>query len=92
MLEPLGYVGFYSGSFIHDTPGLVAPDVVQYVKQYGNTWLYYYLEDVPVQVVVLRPYEFPKYMYNETFQAEFHEQFEPIHSLSTDGMIVYARK
>jgi hypothetical protein len=38
-LEPIGYIGYYSGAKVLDYPGLVSPEVIQHLRQPGtNRW------------------------------------------------------
>ena len=37
-LEPLGYIGFFSGLKIYDYPGLSSPEMVSAIRQVGHDW------------------------------------------------------
>jgi hypothetical protein len=55
-LEPLGYIGFYSGLKTHDFPGMSSSEMVHARTQVGNDWslLIQYLQP---NWLVLRPHE-----------------------------------
>ncbi|NPV77969.1 MAG: hypothetical protein HPY59_16535 [Anaerolineae bacterium] len=51
LLEPLGYVGYYSNRVMRDEVGLVTPDVTR-LKQAGNLDVYDYLEELRPDYVI----------------------------------------
>ncbi len=73
-LEPLGYIGFYSGLAMRDTPGLCAPEVIALRRQGVLS-----LSDLPISLkadwVVLRGAEFMR------FNPEERAKFEQAYSL-----------
>jgi len=56
-LEPLGYIGFYSGLAMRDTPGLCAPEVVA-LRRSGQTTMAALAVALRPDWVVLRGHEF----------------------------------
>jgi hypothetical protein len=56
MLEPLGYIGYYSGLKMYDVPGLSSREVVAAVKKYGLNWARI-AEDLKPTWLVLRDSE-----------------------------------
>jgi hypothetical protein len=56
-LEPLGYIGFYSGLSMRDTPGLCAPEVIA-VRRSGQTRMAGMIAAVQPDWAVLRASEF----------------------------------
>lgn len=56
-LEPLGYIGFYSGLAMRDTPGLCAPEVITLRRQ-GTTSMGGLVKALRPDWVVLRPGEY----------------------------------
>jgi hypothetical protein len=92
LLEPIGYAGYYSESYIHDYPALVAPEILEYRKQHGRWWMYQYIRDVPVEIIILRPREFDFHLWSELPPAErLAGLYEPVFSIPTDGITVYRR-
>jgi hypothetical protein len=61
MLEPIGYVGWYSTLKIHDYIGLVSPEVVAYRRKFPNSdaWFMHYVQDKVPDYLVLRNWEVP---------------------------------
>ena len=57
MLEPLGYIGFFSGLKMLDVPGLSAPEVTAAMKSGASSWPELITRLHPVWLV-LRPNEF----------------------------------
>ncbi len=63
-LEPLGYIGYYSGMRMNDFPGLVSPEVVQLRRRLPSDEMsaragrYLILEELKPDWVVLRSVEF----------------------------------
>ena len=55
-LEPLGYIGYFSGLRMLDFPGLATPSVVAARRKVGNSWAAVIRELRP-DWVVLRPWE-----------------------------------
>lgn len=53
-MEPLGYIGYYSGLRTHDFPGLSSPRMVE-VRKGGNGWGHILLELEPEWVVLRDP-------------------------------------
>lgn len=73
-LEPLGYIGFFSGLAMRDTPGLSAPEVIALRRQGVHS-----MSDLPTSLradwVVLRGAEFLR------FESEERAKFEQAYSL-----------
>lgn len=55
-LEPLGYIGFYSGLKTYDYPGLSSPEVVQAIRR-GSRRLTEVIGELKPTWLVLRPFE-----------------------------------
>lgn len=55
-LEPLGYIGYFSGLRMYDFPGLSSPDVVRTVREGARSYTEVIARLQP-QWIVLRPYE-----------------------------------
>ncbi len=56
MLEPLGYIGYYSGLKTYDIPGLSSREVVNVIRRVGYSWGSLVAELKP-DWIVLRPHE-----------------------------------
>lgn len=41
LLEPIGYIGYYSNRYIYDAVGLVSPEVIKIRLEHPHDWLYY---------------------------------------------------
>jgi hypothetical protein len=39
LLEPIGYIGYFSNRYIHDWTGLISPSVVAYRRLHGSGWM-----------------------------------------------------
>lgn len=92
LMEPIGYAGYYSGSYIHDYPALVAPEILEYRTRYGRSWMFQYIRDIPVEMIVLRPREFDYHLWSESSPGErLKGLYEPVFSIPTDGITVYRR-
>lgn len=56
MLEPAGYIPFFSGLYTYDEVGLVSRKVTDYRIQYGSGWWISFLRDVRPVFLVERPH------------------------------------
>jgi hypothetical protein len=56
-LEPLGYIGYFSGLTMHDYPGLASPTVVR-IRHEKNANMLSLIPEVNADWVVLRPHEY----------------------------------
>lgn len=56
LLEPAGYIPFYSGLYTADEVGLVCPAVSRYRKLYGQDWWSRFLTDKRPTFLVERPH------------------------------------
>lgn len=54
LLEPAGYIPYYSGLYTYDEVGLVTPQVVTYRLAYGPRWWPEFVEDFTPQWLVQR--------------------------------------
>jgi len=54
LLEPAGYIPYYSGLYTYDEVGLVTPQVVTYRLAYGPRWWPEFVEDFKPQWLVQR--------------------------------------
>lgn len=61
LVEPIGYIGWESGLYIHDYIGLVSPKVVETRKRFpgSDRWYAEYLRENTPEFVVQRNWEFP---------------------------------
>ncbi|HTS00628.1 MAG TPA: hypothetical protein VML00_12790, partial [Bacteroidota bacterium] len=59
LLEPIGYVGWVSGLYVHDEVGLVSPRVLEYRTRFGDSdrWFLHYIRDTRPTYVVLQARE-----------------------------------
>jgi hypothetical protein len=57
MLEPLGYIGYYSGLKMYDYPGLSSKEMVEIRKRYGRGRDNQVYRELRPDWLVLRPYE-----------------------------------
>lgn len=55
-LEPLGYIGFFSGLKMYDFPGLSSPEVIQARQKTGDNWILI-IRQLDPDWLVLRPRE-----------------------------------
>jgi hypothetical protein len=69
-LEPLGYIGFFSGAKMLDYPGLAAPEVVQAQKQGIRGFVPVGLHLKP-EWMVLRPHEAQNMSQSEEFSTNY---------------------
>ena len=76
MLEPIGYIGYYSQARIYDVMGLVTPEALSYFDAYGvdNYILAWATRALP-DFVVLRTYEF------ESAAPQWRENFLDAYAL-----------
>jgi len=59
LLEPIGYIGYYSGLRIYDAMGLVSPEAIVYFLNYGvKDYMVAWALDALPDFAVLRPPEF----------------------------------
>ena len=56
-LEPLGYIGYFSGRKMLDFPGLVSPEVTRAIKKFGTNNLDSVITELNPDYLVLRPHE-----------------------------------
>jgi hypothetical protein len=79
-LEPLGYIGYYSGMQMKDFPGLVSPEVVQIRRRLssnGESYIstrYLVIAELKPDWAVLRPIEYEnltKLGMLEAFQKDY---------------------
>jgi hypothetical protein len=75
-LEPLGYIGYYSGCRMADWPGLVSPEVVKIRNKIGPTKAYFTWREVAEALkpswIVARPNE-SFYMQQSDFLSQHYE-------------------
>jgi hypothetical protein len=62
LLEPVGYIGWESKLYIHDTVGLVSPDVLAYRQRLAGSdaWFMEYIQDHRPTYVILQDWELPR--------------------------------
>jgi len=73
LLEPLGYIGYFSGLKTYDVPGLSSREVVELERRFGFSWGAITTELRPTWLV-LRPYEV-EYI-TETHPQLLEDQYE----------------
>ena len=84
-LEPLGYIGYYSGMRMNDFPGLVSPEVVRIRRRLPSDEMsaraarYLVLEELKPDWVVLRSIE-----YNNLGKLPAMESFEKNYTLARE--------
>lgn len=90
-MEPLGYIGYFSGLKTFDWPGMSSPEMVQARRQVGSNWgpLLQYLEPT---WIVLRPFEIdrversaPRLLAERYRVAKVFDQSAAIGRLSVHG-------
>ncbi|MDO8490192.1 MAG: hypothetical protein Q7S47_02125 [bacterium] len=54
MLEPIGYIPYFSRLTVHDEIGLASPRVTEYRKKYGPKWWIIYIQDIQPTFLVER--------------------------------------
>ena len=54
MLEPAGYIPFYSQRYTYDEIGLVSPQVTEYKERYGTRWWVRFVQDKRPDYLVQR--------------------------------------
>jgi hypothetical protein len=89
LLEPAGYIPFFSGMYVYDEVGLTSPQITDYISEYGKKWWIEFLEDMRptfllershiVENKTLQGYELPP-MEKEWF----HNNYELIHVFKFD--------
>jgi hypothetical protein len=75
LLEPLGYIGYFSGLKTYDVPGLSSREVVEVERHFGVVWGAIATELRPTWLV-LRPSEVEAI--RETHPHLLEEQYEPV--------------
>jgi hypothetical protein len=71
-LEPLGYIGFYSGLAMRDTPGLCAPEVIA-LRKAGTLSMSGLASALQTDWVVLRGIEYLRF--SEAERAELDQSY-----------------
>jgi hypothetical protein len=54
MLEPIGYIPYFSGLYVHDEIGMASPAVSAYRRQFRDRWWIQYLKDFAPKYLVER--------------------------------------
>jgi hypothetical protein len=57
MLEPIGYIGFYSDRYVYDLAGLVSPAISELRRRYPEDWYVRAIFSFSPQYLVLRKFE-----------------------------------
>jgi hypothetical protein len=60
MLEPIGYIGFYSNRYVYDLAGLVSPSMTDLRKRYPEDWYFRAIVSYRPDYLVLRDFEVEK--------------------------------
>ncbi len=87
LLEPAGYIPFYSGLFTYDEVGLVSPQVVHYREVYKDRWWPEFVMDYQPKWIIQRghitDYEtYQGYTLSEEEKAWFQENYQLIAEFS----------
>ena len=80
LLEPAGYIPYYSGLYTYDEVGLVSPQVVHYRQVYGLRWWPEFVMDFQPQWIIQRGHiadftTYQGYELNQTEKAWFEENY-----------------
>lgn len=91
-MEPLGYIGFYSGLKTYDYPGLSSPEVVDAIKRLGKDYAPL-IRDLEPDWVVLRPREIsgifendPELLQSQYLPVRSFEKREAVSELDVYGV------
>ena len=57
MLEPIGYIGYYSQRYVYDLAGLVSPSITELRKHYPDDWYFRAIVTYRPDYLVLRDFE-----------------------------------
>jgi hypothetical protein len=79
-LEPLGYIGFYSGLSMRDTPGLCAPEVIA-IRRSGQTGQAGIIAELRPDWTVLRAGDFLGFTAVERREFERHYRLVRMHDV-----------
>jgi hypothetical protein len=79
-LEPLGYIGYFSGMTMHDFPGLASPTVVRLRRQ-KHLDFQSLIPEVNPDWVVLRPYELQQLHASDVWPA-FEARYEIVQTFT----------
>jgi hypothetical protein len=75
MLEPIGYIGYYSGLKVLDVIGLINPEAIDYLVKYGSKdYVAVWALEVMPEFVIVKPEEFNKS--SDAISARFLDSYE----------------
>ncbi len=78
LVEPIGYIGFYSKKYIYDYIGIVSPSVLSFRQQYSSDrWFMEFVQTVKPDFIVLRNWEVPSnHLFHGYGDGIFHSDQE----------------
>jgi hypothetical protein len=60
MLEPIGYIGFFSDRYVYDLGGLVSPSITRLRQEFPRDWYTRAIFSFSPDYLVLRDFEIPQ--------------------------------
>jgi hypothetical protein len=78
MLEPIGYIGFYSNRYVYDLTGLVSPSMVDLRKRYPEDWYFRAIVGYRPDYLVLRDFEVERNVCFIGSKLLFHSESDQI--------------
>jgi hypothetical protein len=88
MLEPIGYIGFFSNRYVYDLAGLVSPSLVDLRRQYPTDWYSRAIFALSPDYLILRTYEVDRnvcYIGRDTLFKSPEERTRFFHSYQKIG-------
>jgi hypothetical protein len=98
LLEPIGYVGYYSRRYVHDGVGLVSRQMMEIRDRHRPDWLYHMAVAVEPDYIVARAgFQEPGLYLTAAQRAELERRYEPFATVPTThpglpGMVVWQRR
>ena len=98
LLEPIGYVGYYSGRYVHDAVGLVSPQMMEIRARHRADWLYHMAVAVEPDFIVSREgFREPGLYLTGAQRMELEKRYSVFATLATthpglQGMVVWQRR
>jgi hypothetical protein len=91
MLEPIGYIGFYSHRYVYDLAGVVSPSIVDLRKRFPTDWYSRAIFSLSPDYLVLRKFEIErnvcfvgggKLFQSEEERARFFREYSRVREFS----------
>jgi hypothetical protein len=91
MLEPIGYIGFYSHRYVYDLAGVVSPSIVDLRKRFPTDWYSRAIFSLSPDYLVLRKFEIErntcfvgggKLFQSEEERARFSREYSRVREFS----------